>query len=118
MAQKVIIQLVDDLDGSQLGQGEGETVQFALEGKQYEIDLSNENVQRLRDALKEFIDAARTPSRNQGSGRRSASSSRTSQRRDDLAEVREWARRNGHQVSDRGRVAQPILDAYDAAQGA
>lgn len=115
MAQKVLIQLVDDLDGTELRDGDGETVKFGLDGRQYEIDLSQANAKRLRDALAEFIDAGRTAS---ASGRRaSASSGRPAAdgKRRDLAEVRAWARENGHEVSDRGRVPQTVLDAYDQA---
>lgn len=116
MAQKVLIQLVDDLDGKELGTGDGETVEFGLDGRAYEIDLSHANAKRLRAALAEFIDAARpgqAPRRRAASAGTSRAS--TEGKRRDLAEVRAWARSNGHEVSDRGRVPQTILDAYDAA---
>ncbi|CAG7843831.1 Nucleoid-associated protein Lsr2 [Pseudoclavibacter triregionum] len=118
MAQKVLIQLVDDLDGTELSEGAGETVEFALDGRSYEIDLSTENAKRLRDALAEFVDAARPASSRGGrrsSGSVSARGGQSGKRRD-LAEVRVWARANGFKVSDRGRVPQNVLDAYDEAQ--
>lgn len=115
MAQKVLVQLVDDLDGTDLGEGGGETVQFGLDGRQYEIDLSHANAKRLRTVLGEFVDAGRVAQ----SGRRASSGSRSSAstagKRRDLAEVRAWARSKGHEVSDRGRIPQTILDAYDEA---
>ena len=112
MARKIIHQLVDDLDGTVLEPGEGESVLFALDGKTYEIDLADGNAQKLRDALAPFIDAGRrsstgvstqkAPRRRSGTGR-------------DLAAVRAWAKENGYSVSERGRVPAAILEAYDAA---
>lgn len=117
MAQKVFVQLVDDLDGTQISQGEGETVHFALDGKQYEIDLTKAHANELRHALAKYIDAGRSATpRGRRNGVR-ANTRAVEGRRSDLAEIREWARRNGHTVSDRGRVAQPIVEAYDRANG-
>lgn len=120
MAQKVETRLVDDLDGSEAV----ETVRFALEGRQYEIDLSADNATRLRDSLADFVASAR---RAGGSGARSARSAGTSGSagsagrrsssaadREHGAAVREWARTNGFEVSDRGRIASDVLKAYEA----
>jgi hypothetical protein len=111
MAQQVIY--LDDLD---LSVG-ARTITFALEGKEYEIDLSEKNSERLRSGLQEFIDAARPVER------RSASlpPERTTRRRgggnsrDDLAEIRAWAQAEGKDVSARGRIKQTIIDEYDEA---
>jgi hypothetical protein len=105
MAQKVNIVLVDDIDGTDAD----ETVSFALDGKEYEIDLTKRNAEKLRDALAPFVAHAR---RSGGSrGRRSRGSSRSG----NPAEVRAWARENGYKVSERGRVSAEIKAAYDAA---
>ena len=105
MAQKVNIVLVDDLDGGNAD----ETVTFALDGKEYEIDLTAKNAAKLRDALAPFVGHAR---RSGGSrGRRSRGSSRGG----NPADVRAWARENGYKVSERGRVSAEIKAAYDAA---
>ena len=113
MARKIIHQLVDDLDGTALEPGEGETVLFSLDGKAYEIDLTESNAQALRDAFAPYIKAGRR------AGSSSAPTGRSSRRRSgsgvDLGAVREWARQNGHTVSERGRVPQAVLDAYNAA---
>jgi hypothetical protein len=116
MARKIIHQLVDDIDGTVLEAGDGETILFSLDGVAYEIDLSAENAAALRDALAAYTSAGRRVS----SGRSSASAPaagggrrRTGQR--DLGVVREWAKANGFQVSERGRVPASILEAYDAA---
>ncbi|AUG29131.1 MULTISPECIES: Lsr2 family protein [Microbacterium] len=116
MAQKVIVELVDDLDGTPIAHGKGGSVSFALGKKSYEIDLSDENLAKLEDALAPFISAARasSPATNGGARRTGARSSRKASGKD-LGVVREWARANGHTVSERGRVPAAVLEAYTAA---
>lgn len=111
MAQKVQVAFIDDIDGSEAAG----TVTFALEGQGYEIDLSVSHAQGLRDALAPWIAKARRARGGTGGGtaRRPVARSRA-----DLAAIRAWARDNGYQVSDRGRVAGEVLTAYDAAHGA
>ena len=109
MAQKVQVVLVDDIDG---GEAE-ESVSFALDGASYEIDLSEGNAEALREALAPWIGHARRVS---GRGRpRSGGGRAKPSRRPDLSEVRAWARENGYEVSDRGRLSAELTDAYDAA---
>nr|NLI50315.1 Lsr2 family protein [Propionibacterium sp.] len=110
MAQRVNIVLTDDLDGSDAS----ETVTFALDGHTYEIDLSAENAERLRDALRPFVAAGRkisgraaAPARPTGRRRAAASGSAT--------DIRAWAQEQGLQVSTRGRVPAEIRAAYEAA---
>jgi len=107
MAQRRIVELVDDLDETLIEDGGTQT--FALDGKAYEIDLTSANAEKLRDALSPFIAAGRrihqTPTQK--------SSSRAGGRpREDLNAIRQWARENGYTVSDRGRVAADIVAAY------
>ena len=110
MAQKVQVILVDDLDG---GEAE-ESVTFSLDGVSYEIDLSSENAEALREAIAPWVGHARRVSgragRGRGPGRPRAAAAKT-----DLADVRNWARENGYQVSDRGRVSQEVMTAYEGA---
>jgi hypothetical protein len=110
MAQKVQVILVDDLDG---GEAE-ESVTFSLDGVSYEIDLSSENAEALREAIAPWVGHARRVSgragRGRGPGRPRAAAAKT-----DLADVRNWARENGYQVSDRGRVSSEVMSAYDGA---
>jgi hypothetical protein len=115
MAKKVTVQLVDDLDGTPIPDGEGATVVFSIDRRSYEIDLSDENQEKLRDALAPFIDAGRVVSSGSSSPRTRTSSSRPASNGHDLTAVRAWARENGHKVSDRGRVPATVLEAYDAA---
>lgn len=107
MAHKVITTLEDDLDGSTEGV---KTVKFGLWGREYEIDLSEHHQGELAEALAPFTDVARPVG-----GRSSKPVAAKSAKRTDLAEVRAWAVEHGYSVAERGRVAQSILDAYDAA---
>jgi len=108
MAQKVNIILVDDIDGSDAT----ETVSFGLDGTSYEIDLNDTNAAALREALAGYVGHARKVTG--GRGRRTSGASRSS-RSSNTQAVREWARQNGHQVSDRGRISAQVQEAYDAA---
>lgn len=104
--KKVTVEVVDDLSGAPIRDGNGRTVSFAFDGEKFEIDLSNENIQALSDALSPFVRAARpeTPQR------------RSRQTKNpNLQLIRDWANSNGFAVSDRGRVAAPIREAYEAS---
>ncbi|WP_156759944.1 histone-like nucleoid-structuring protein Lsr2 [Microbacterium karelineae] len=111
MARKIIHQLVDDIDGTVLEIGQGESVHFSLDGRSYEIDLTDEHATQLRDALAPFVKAGRRA----GGAARSARPRGAAAGKHDLGAVRAWARENGHEVSDRGRVPSAILEAYEAA---
>ena len=106
MAQKVNIVLVDDIDGNDAD----ETVSFALDGKEYEIDLNSANAQKLRDALAPYVGHARRANGRSGGRRRARTESGAS-----AAEIREWARENGWDVPERGRVSAEVREAYAAA---
>ncbi|MFC4783153.1 histone-like nucleoid-structuring protein Lsr2 [Nocardioides sp. MAHUQ-72] len=110
MAQKVNIVLVDDIDGSEAT----ETVSFGLDGTSYEMDLNDENAARLRDALAEFVGHARkVGSASRRGGARRAGAAATGG--PSAKEIRDWARSNGYDVPDRGRVSAEVREAYDAA---
>lgn len=108
MAQKVNITLVDDLDGNDAD----ETVTFGLDGVEYEIDLSAGHAQQLREALGVYVGHAR-----RSGGRKRSRSSRTSSNGEgtSAAELREWGRANGYEVSERGRVSSDLREAYHSA---
>ena len=106
MAQKVTITLVDDLDGSE----GAETVSFGLDGTSYEIDLSEKNAAKLREALAGYVGHARKAGRAKTGRSKAAASSGPSAR-----ELRDWARSNGYEVSDRGRVPEEVRQAFEAA---
>ena len=120
MAQKVQVVLVDDLDGGTAD----ETVSFSLDGAAYEIDLTTENAQKLRDQLAAYVGSARRVggrggrgrSRGGRSGGADAGGRRSGSRRGgESAQIREWARNSGYQVSERGRISAEIRDAYTKA---
>ncbi|MFP5347923.1 MAG: histone-like nucleoid-structuring protein Lsr2 [Actinomycetes bacterium] len=118
MAQKVQVILVDDVDGG----AADETVTFALDGVSYEIDLNDDNATALRDSLARWIGharrvAGRSTSRRGGgrSGKQAVASSNGGGPSN--TEIRDWARENGHEVSDRGRISAQIREAYAAAHG-
>ncbi|GAA1891473.1 histone-like nucleoid-structuring protein Lsr2 [Lapillicoccus jejuensis] len=114
MAQRVQVVLEDDVDGGEAS----ETVLFGLDGVNYEIDLNDDNAGKLRDALATWVGhARRSGGARKAAGGRKTSSAGSSPKRTDLSEVREWARSNGYEVSDRGRVSAQVQEAYDKAHG-
>jgi hypothetical protein len=112
MAQETFVRLVDDLDGTALNDGEGKTVAFALEGVSYEIDLGQAHVDELTDALAPYVAAARKVSGRKNAARASGAKSDPAE----LQKIRDWAGKNGHTVSSRGRISAAVRDAYNAAQ--
>ncbi|SBS69967.1 Lsr2 family protein [uncultured Microbacterium sp.] len=121
MARRIVHQLVDDLDGTVLEVGSGETVLFSLDGTAYEIDLTDGNADALRATLAPYIAAARSISARGGASTSSPRGSSGGARRQkrsgqrDYTPVRAWAAENGYTLSERGRVPAAVLDAYDAA---
>jgi hypothetical protein len=112
MAQKVVVSLVDDLEGGVAD----ETVVFGLDRKNYEIDLSSTNAAKLRDALADYVEAARRPSGSGRSARAAATASpRASVDREQNQAIRDWARKQGMKVSDRGRIPSDVTEAFHNA---
>lgn len=118
MAQHTIVQLIDDLDGT--SSDTVQTVEFGLDGTMYEIDLNDDHAGELRGLLDEFIASARrtggrrlrpsaptAPPRANGSGRN----------REQTQAIRQWANKNGYEVSDRGRIPAAVIEAFDANAG-
>ena len=103
MAQKVQVVLVDDVDGGSAT----ETVKFSVDGAQYEIDLSSAHAAQMREALAPWLKAARKVS-GRGAARGRAGT--------DTSKVRAWAKANGFNVSERGRISAEVRSAYNAAQ--
>jgi hypothetical protein len=111
VAQKVQVLLVDDLDGGEAD----ETVTFALDGKTYEIDLTTANADKLRGLLEAYVKGGRrTGGRASGGRGKARVASGGSQ---DTAQIRAWAKENGYEVNDRGRVPASIREAYEKANG-
>lgn len=113
MAKKVTVTLVDDFDGE--GPAD-ETVEFSIDGVTYEIDLSAKNAKKLRDEFKPWAEAGRrVGGRRRGRPSAPGRGARASIDREQSAAIREWARRNGHKVSTRGRIPAEIIEAFHAA---
>ena len=102
MAQKVNVQLVDDVDGS----AAESTVEFGLDGVSYAIDLSADNAAQLRDSLTTYLTGAAV---------KNGSAPNTTYRQRNQA-IREWARGQGLEVSERGRIPADVVEAYENAQ--
>ncbi len=120
MAQKVQVMLVCDLHEDEV---EGvETVAFGLDGSSYEIDTCEEHAAEMRDAFARYVGSARRAGRPAaGAAPRRAASRGTSRPaasgsdRERVQAIREWARSNGHTVSERGRLSSTVIAAYEAA---
>lgn len=110
MVQKVTVSLVDDLDGSQAQ----ETVEFGLDGAAYQIDLSKRNATQLRDTFDEFVARARRSGGRRRTTPRSGRSmgSTAAADREQNQAIRAWARKQGMDVSERGRIPADVLNAY------
>ena len=111
MAQKIQTLFIDDIDG---GAAEG-TVRFALDGADYEIDLSGKHSDELHTTLRKYVDHARKVG---GTTRRPSTRGGRKPSTVDTAAVRTWARENGHDIKDRGRVPADLVAKYQEAVGA
>lgn len=119
MAQKVLVQFVDDLDGS-VGE-DVSTVSFALDGVSYEIDLREANAAKLRDSLQDFVNSARRTGGRIKRGVTPTQAPSTPARptetrsKEQTKAIREWARKNGHDLADRGRIPASVIEAFEAS---
>ncbi|AHH19662.1 histone-like nucleoid-structuring protein Lsr2 [Nocardia nova] len=110
MAKKVIVELIDDFDGTSKAE---ETVFFSLDGVEYEIDLSTKNAGKLREVFEQWTEPARKVGRvPRGKGKPVA---RTGSDKIQTGAIREWAKKNGYNVSSRGRIQADIIAAYNKA---
>ncbi|OLF09001.1 hypothetical protein BLA60_20630 [Actinophytocola xinjiangensis] len=113
MAQKVLVQLVDDLDGT--SSQDVTTVLFGLDGVSYEIDLTDDNAERLRESLTAYVDSARRVGGRIKRGTRPAAGSKAASA-NEASQIREWAQENGFELAGRGRIPSHVVEAYKAAQ--
>ncbi|MGW6730142.1 histone-like nucleoid-structuring protein Lsr2 [Nocardia sp. NPDC055029] len=113
MARKVVVNIVDDIDGTTPAT---ETVTFGVDGALYEIDLSDNNAATLRDTMEQWVPHARKTGRTaKSTSRPIPSPAKPARNPNDLTAIRTWAAENGHKVSARGRIAAEIVDAYNKA---
>jgi hypothetical protein len=111
VAARTVVHLIDDVDGGEAD----ETVNFSLDGVEYAIDLSAGNADGLRKALAEFVSVARRTGKLAKAGKTQV---KPGGDRAQNQAIREWARRNGHQVSERGRIPSDLIAQFQAANGA
>ncbi|CAM3024246.1 Lsr2 family protein [Prescottella defluvii] len=109
MAQKVIVELIDDLDGEPIDFG-GETISFAVNGVEYTIDLNDKNATEFHRKLDYYIRHA-----TKVGGRQNTRATKPTADGASTQEIREWAARNGYAVSTRGRISGDVVKAYAAA---
>jgi len=119
MAQRVQVLLVCDLHDDEV---EGaETVSFGLDGSSYEIDVCEDHATEIRDAFSSYVGSARragraaAPAQRRSSPRGGRTTGGGSGGKQRVQEMREWARSNGHKVSERGRLSAAVVQAYEAA---
>jgi Lsr2 len=110
MARRMVVELTDDLDGSPAK----ETVTFGLDGTDMEIDLSEQHAKALRDAPQRYVSAARKAGGTARGGRRRGGRG-PARDADQIKAIRDWARQQGMDVSERGRIPARIEEAYHAA---
>jgi len=110
MAQRIQTLLIDDLDGGEAAS----TVRFGLDGAEYEIDLSAAHNDELRKELQQYLAHARRT----GTAKSAARTRRGGSAAVDTAKVREWAKEQGIEVKDRGRVPANVVEQYQTAAGA
>jgi hypothetical protein len=120
VAREVTEKLIDDLDGGDAA----ETVLFALDGANYEIDLSKKNAAALRTSLDRYVRVARrqsgsrpAPRRRHGRAVKATTNGAKTKRDFDLVQLREWAGASGVAVPPRGRIPQAVVEQYKAAGG-
>lgn len=116
MAERILRQLIDDINGADIPEGEGERVAFSLRGVDYQIDLSAANVAKLDKAIKPYVEAATKVGGHRGRRATKSTSTSGATPKEQLAEIRAWARKKGYEVSDRGRIKAEIVEAFEAAR--
>lgn len=114
MAQKVLVQLVDDLDGST--SDDIETVRFGLDGVDYEIDLAVGNGGRLREALADFVANGRRVGGRAKRGSGAGTGSVAGRSKEQSQAIREWAKSHGHVLADRGRIPASVIEAFETVR--
>ncbi len=113
MARRAVVHLVDDLDDTIIENDDGQIVSFGINGTAYEIDLTNEHADEMREALSRYVEAARKT----GSDRPARARSKATQGKTQASPqaVREWAKANKIEISARGRIPKSVVEQFHAA---
>lgn len=116
MAERVIRQLVDDIDGTDITDGKGESIEFSVRGEEYRIDLSAQNVTKFEKALGPYLKAATKVSSPRAAARKPVGRKRGGRSpKIEQSQVRQWANENGFEVSARGRIPANVVEAFEEA---
>jgi len=122
MAKEVFTRLIDDITKEPVPEGQGESVQFSLDGRTYELDLNDKNAKKFHDTMQFYVDHSveveDAPSAPGRVGRPRASTAATKSTKRDpsqLQAIRDWANSNGYTVAPRGRIKAEIEEAYNNA---
>ena len=116
MARRELIQYIDDLDGSTLNESDHRVVRFSFDGKNYVMDLSMTNAEKLEEVLSPYIAKASIDYQNTSlTRRRSTNNPNAAHSRERNRKVRQWARSQGIDVADRGALPKAIIEQYNAA---
>ncbi len=113
MARKTEVKLIDDIDGNTAD----ETVTFALDGMSYEIDLSTKHAESLRKAMATYVTHARRLGRSGVTARRQGGTSPARSDREQNRAIREWAKKEGIELAERGRIPGDIVKQYEERAG-
>ena len=114
MAKKTVVFLTDDLTGEEIREGQGQTVEFALDGTAYIIDLSKQNAGKLREAFSQYVGASRKTGGKPDGRRKSEGPTRLY----DPKIIRRWAEQEGVELPKRGRIPQRIIGQFEADEEA
>ena len=124
MAERVIRQIIDDLDHTEIAEGQGERIEFGFRGVAYQLDLSKANVAKLEKALAPYIEAAATaesegaaprPAKKTPRSRKANKRTRRRPAKAQLSDIRAWANDDGYSVSPRGRIPADVVAAFESA---
>jgi hypothetical protein len=115
MAKKTIEIITSDLSGEELEAGQGKTITFSVGDSAYSIDLTDAEAKEFHDSLSKYTSVAARRSGRPAQTRKSSGSSGSGRTSEELAHIRAWAKANGHEVSERGRIKAEIIEAFDKA---
>lgn len=114
VARRAVVELVDDIDGTVFGDA-GESIHYAVDGVEYEIDLKGEHAKEFRDALDYYIAHSRRVGGRKHRSNRVTDPSGSTPRTGEVKKIREWAREHGYEMPSRGRIRADIVQAFHDA---
>ncbi|MFC0447041.1 histone-like nucleoid-structuring protein Lsr2 [Rhodococcus jostii] len=114
MARKVVVEMVDDIDGTAFGEN-GESIHYAVDGVEYVIDLKDEHAKEIRETFEYYIAHSTRVSGRKHRSDRPGNANVVKRPSDETKKIRAWAREQGHELSSRGRIPTEIEQAFHDA---